>query len=305
MTWFDDKYDEWKKAVKKGDTRELSDYLGIPEQYAHEWLPKNRPSHLVGIGLAGKSACAGPIVAVAVLAKFDWDILEEYRYSLLSGKWSPTKFDSFEAWLGNQATIGEVKTSTVMCPASRIDELGIDVACNLVLGAAWDNFHNNNLPCITSYEAPSTKRIVRIEKSDWYIPQVLAAYVFAKITRDQEMDKLESLYPEYEFGITRGIPTEKHLAAIKKHGACPEHRRTFDFDGVWKDARKHKGSSGSSPVAHGGHPQESGDVDDGAGCDHDSDPGICGKYEPAVPALQQVSGGVVKRKRGRPRKILS
>jgi ribonuclease HII len=56
---------------------------------------------------------------------------------------------------------------------------------------------------------------------------IAAASVLAKVTRDRMMLEYERQYPGYGFAEHKGYGTPQHLAAIRAHGACPIHRRSF------------------------------------------------------------------------------
>ena len=56
---------------------------------------------------------------------------------------------------------------------------------------------------------------------------IAAASIIAKVTRDRYMIELDAKYPEYGFARNKGYGTPEHIAALKKYGPCPEHRRTF------------------------------------------------------------------------------
>ncbi len=56
---------------------------------------------------------------------------------------------------------------------------------------------------------------------------VAAASILAKVHRDGLMDEYHRLYPEYGFDRHRGYGTAAHLAALRRHGPCPIHRRSF------------------------------------------------------------------------------
>ena len=56
---------------------------------------------------------------------------------------------------------------------------------------------------------------------------IAAASVLAKVTRDRLMVEFDKLYPGYGFAEHKGYATPRHYAAIKEHGACPIHRRSF------------------------------------------------------------------------------
>ena len=54
-----------------------------------------------------------------------------------------------------------------------------------------------------------------------------AASIIAKVSRDREMEEYDRLYPEYGFSAHKGYGTAQHIAALKKYGPCPIHRRSF------------------------------------------------------------------------------
>ncbi len=56
---------------------------------------------------------------------------------------------------------------------------------------------------------------------------IAAASIVAKVTRDRQMQAMDELYPEYGFGQHKGYGTAQHIAALKAHGPCPIHRKSF------------------------------------------------------------------------------
>jgi ribonuclease HII len=56
---------------------------------------------------------------------------------------------------------------------------------------------------------------------------IAAASIIAKVTRDGIMMSYDALHPEYGFADHKGYPTRRHIEAIKRHGVCPIHRRSF------------------------------------------------------------------------------
>lgn len=56
---------------------------------------------------------------------------------------------------------------------------------------------------------------------------IAAASVLAKTHRDECMRRLAAKYPQYGWERNMGYPTPEHIAAIKKHGYTPEHRKSF------------------------------------------------------------------------------
>ena len=56
---------------------------------------------------------------------------------------------------------------------------------------------------------------------------IAAASIIAKVERDRYMEKMDAVYPEYGFARNKGYGTAEHIAALKKYGPCPIHRRSF------------------------------------------------------------------------------
>jgi ribonuclease HII len=54
-----------------------------------------------------------------------------------------------------------------------------------------------------------------------------AASIIAKVYRDKLMDKFDAVFPGYDFAKNKGYGTQEHIQAIKEHGLCLIHRRTF------------------------------------------------------------------------------
>ncbi len=61
---------------------------------------------------------------------------------------------------------------------------------------------------------------------------IAAASIVAKVYRDALMCALDADYPAYGFRRHKGYGTDEHLRALREHGPCPLHRRSFD----WRNA---------------------------------------------------------------------
>ncbi|HBG89668.1 MAG TPA: ribonuclease HII, partial [Stenotrophomonas sp.] len=51
--------------------------------------------------------------------------------------------------------------------------------------------------------------------------------ILAKVSRDRYMQDLHVRHPKYGFDQHKGYGTPAHLAALRAHGPCDEHRRSF------------------------------------------------------------------------------
>jgi ribonuclease HII len=66
-----------------------------------------------------------------------------------------------------------------------------------------------------------------IIRGDSISASIAAASVLAKTYRDDLMRDYDSHFPDYGFSHNVGYGTPEHLTAIRRHGPCPLHRRTF------------------------------------------------------------------------------
>ena len=75
-----------------------------------------------------------------------------------------------------------------------------------------------------SLDIPKSLSVV---KADTTCFSVASASICAKVVRDNLMDEFDSQYPVYGFKNHKGYGTAQHLSALKSHGPCPIHRRSY------------------------------------------------------------------------------
>jgi len=66
-----------------------------------------------------------------------------------------------------------------------------------------------------------------IVKGDGKSLSIAAASIIAKVKRDRLMIEYAETYPEYGFEKHKGYGTKLHMEALREHGPCPIHRKTF------------------------------------------------------------------------------
>lgn len=66
-----------------------------------------------------------------------------------------------------------------------------------------------------------------VVKGDLRVAEISAASIIAKVVRDQEMEELDKLHPQFGFAKHKGYPTKVHFEAIEQHGVISEHRKSF------------------------------------------------------------------------------
>jgi ribonuclease HII len=66
-----------------------------------------------------------------------------------------------------------------------------------------------------------------VVKGDALVPAISAASIVAKVRRDAWCQEAHEQFPQYGFAAHKGYPTAEHLAALRRHGPSPVHRRSF------------------------------------------------------------------------------
>jgi ribonuclease HII len=178
---------------------------------------------VAGADEAGRGACAGPLVAAAVLlpAGRRGEIDELADSKLLT--------PAARERVYGQVVARAVAHVAVVVPAGEVDARGLHV-CNLAairralagLATRPDYVLTDGFP-VDGLDVPG----LAIWKGDQVAACVAAASVVAKVTRDRLMVELDGRYPEYGFAEHKGYVTPEHSAALDRHGPCAVHRRSF------------------------------------------------------------------------------
>ena len=177
--------------------------------------------YLCGIDEVGRGPLAGPVVACAVILPKDCDIL----YLNDSKQLTPKKREElYEIILDKAVSVGIGMTG----PA-RIDEINILQATYEAMREAISRLSVipqlllNDAVTIPGVQIPQ----VPIIKGDAKSVSIAAASIVAKVTRDRMMVEYDAVMPEYGFASNKGYGSAAHIAAIKKNGPSPIHRKTF------------------------------------------------------------------------------
>jgi len=182
-----------------------------------------------GLDEAGRGPLAGPVVAAcavlphplpeALLALNDSKALDEAAREALF----PLIQQHALAW------------GIAVVEAERIDEVNILRAsleamaqslaqCEAMLGAEIKGALLDG-----NQKAPLPARVIQktLVGGDAKSRPIMAASILAKVARDRRMKAEHDRFPLYGFLIHKGYPTPKHLEALKEHGPCVLHRRSF------------------------------------------------------------------------------
>jgi ribonuclease HII len=56
---------------------------------------------------------------------------------------------------------------------------------------------------------------------------IAAASILAKVHRDNYMNKIDKIYPQFDWKNNKGYGTRIHIDKINRYGLCPFHRNSF------------------------------------------------------------------------------
>jgi ribonuclease HII len=176
---------------------------------------------ICGVDEVGRGPLAGPVVAAAVILHparpieglADSKKLSEKRRDFLDIE---IRLNAL-AWCLGRAEVTEIDAINILQASLKAMQraiAGLSVSPDLAL------VDGNRAPVA----ACQVRTIVGGDASEACIS---AASIIAKVARDREMVELDHRFPEYGFARHKGYPTKLHLQALRDHGVCPEHRRSF------------------------------------------------------------------------------
>ena len=178
--------------------------------------------YICGIDEVGRGPLAGPVMAGAVILPPNCDILYLNDSKQLSEK---KREELYDIIMEKAIAVG-IGAAT---PA-RIDEINILQADYEAMAQAVGKLAVKpdvllidavHIPQLEAYEQ------ISIIKGDAKSVSIAAASIVAKVTRDRLMKELDAQYPAYGFAQNKGYGSAEHIAALKKYGPCPLHRRSF------------------------------------------------------------------------------
>jgi ribonuclease HII len=189
-----------------------------PEQLALHW---STPGLLAGVDEVGRGPLAGPVVAAAVILD-DLRPIKGLRDSKALG---PATRERLDAEIRAKALCVSLAEASV----EEIDRLNILQATLLAMQRAVDGLRL--LPARVLVDGNRLPRLgvpaEAVVKGDARVAAIAAASIVAKVHRDTLLRTLHTQHPAYGFAGHKGYPTPEHLAALRAHGACAAHRRSF------------------------------------------------------------------------------
>ncbi|MFM0685296.1 ribonuclease HII [Paraburkholderia strydomiana] len=177
---------------------------------------------ICGVDEAGRGPLAGPVVAAAVIFDPSKPMIRGLDDSkALSAK----KRDELYDKIVDRALAYCIASATV----EEIDSLNILHATMLAMKRAVEGLSvTPTLVKIDGNRCPTlTVRSEAVIGGDALVKCISAASILAKVTRDRMLLELHQTYPLYGFNAHAGYGTPQHLAALREHGPCEHHRRSF------------------------------------------------------------------------------
>ena len=176
---------------------------------------------LAGMDEVGRGPLAGPVVVGCVVMRpeplipyvNDSKKLSPKRRETISERIQAQAMACSLAWIGPEI-IDEINILEATKRAFREAFLGIGMEVTDVL-----------IDALKGLDIPARQH--PLLQGDARSYSIAAASIIAKVARDRYMCEQDALYPAYGFSRNKGYGTAEHIAALKAHGPCPLHRRSF------------------------------------------------------------------------------
>jgi ribonuclease HII len=175
-----------------------------------------------GCDEAGRGCLAGPVVAAAVI------LPKDFHNSMLndSKQLSEKKRLELKAIILEEA----IAYGIGIVDPKKIDEINILNASFLAMHKALNQIEKPfNSILVDGNRFHSYKDIEHhcIIKGDGKFLNIAAASILAKTSRDEIMEQLDEIHPQYQWRNNKGYPTKMHRSAIEEFGITSHHRKTF------------------------------------------------------------------------------
>ncbi len=176
---------------------------------------------IAGVDEAGRGPLAGPVVAAAVI------LPEGFRSGQIRDSKALTSTARKKAY--SIVAAEAVSFAVALSTPEEIDEINILQASLLAMRRAVERLSPppDFLYVDGTFPVPCPLSQEPLVGGDARCLSVAAASILAKVARDGMMEEYDRVYPGYAFSAHKGYPTRVHLAALRRLGPCPIHRKTF------------------------------------------------------------------------------
>jgi ribonuclease HII len=186
-------------------------------------LARSGLAPVAGADEAGRGACAGPLVAAAViLAPGKRGEIPGLADSKLLTE--AAREEVYAHVMKRAASVG-----VVIVPPEEIDRVGLHRSNVAALRRALARLDIPAGYVLTDGFAVAGLGVpgLAVWKGDRVAGCIAAASVVAKVTRDRIMCGLDAEHPNYGFAAHKGYITPEHTAALQRHGPCRLHRFSY------------------------------------------------------------------------------
>ena len=176
---------------------------------------------LAGVDEAGRGPLAGDVIAGAVIldpARPVPGLRDSKKVSRARRpQLAAAVREAAQAWAIGRASVAEIDRLNILQASLLAMRRAVEA---LALAPQFVLVDGNRCPA-WAYPA------LAVVGGDDLVPAISAASVVAKVERDAEMVALDAIHPGYGFAVHKGYPTAEHLAALRRLGPSPVHRRSF------------------------------------------------------------------------------
>ena len=177
--------------------------------------------NIAGVDEVGRGSLIGPVYASAVILKKECDIkklkdskkLTRKKREILNKYIKKNSYWSIASASKKEIEKLNILNATLLAMQRAIKKLKKKPKLVLIDG--------NRIPKMKNYD------LKYVIKGDQKVPQISAASIIAKVSRDNLMKKISKNFMKYQWIRNCGYGTRDHLSAIKKFGITKHHRKTF------------------------------------------------------------------------------
>ena len=176
---------------------------------------------VAGVDEVGRGCLAGPVVAAAVILPCNL----QGEGITDSKALSPAERERLDGLIRKKA----LAVSVAQVDAPEIDSINILRASLRAMKLAVDGLDPRPRSILVDGNQPIPHSIPQktVVHGDSVSCSIAAASIVAKVFRDRLMERFSEEFPQYNFRRHKGYATKEHRQAIRVHGPCPIHRRSF------------------------------------------------------------------------------